>query len=85
MNGRDSIQSLLVLRKLTRAMTEATRVQMTEHLTTLTPLLRPKIVLGRTFKEARRNRTAGRTRHSRSCRRSTRPLPPRSLSACHAS
>jgi hypothetical protein len=46
MNGRDSIQSLLVLRKLTRAITDAVRVQMTEYLRTLTPLLRPKAILG---------------------------------------
>jgi hypothetical protein len=46
MSGRDSIQSLLVLRKLTRAITDAVRVQMTEYLRTLTPLLRPKAVLG---------------------------------------
>jgi hypothetical protein len=46
MSGRDSVQSLLVLRKLTRAITDAVRVQMTEYLRTLTPLLRPKAVLG---------------------------------------
>jgi hypothetical protein len=46
MDGRDSIQSLLVLRKLTRAVTDAVRVQMTEHLRTLTPLMRPKALLG---------------------------------------
>ena len=46
MSGRDSVQSLLVLRKLTRAITDAVRVQMTEYLKTLTPLLRPKAVLG---------------------------------------
>jgi hypothetical protein len=46
MNGRDGVQSLLVLRKLTRAITDAVRVQMTEYLKTLTPLLRPKAVLG---------------------------------------
>ena len=46
MNGRDSIQSLLALRKLTRAITDAVRVQMTEYLKTLTPLLRPSAVLG---------------------------------------
>jgi hypothetical protein len=46
MNGRDSVQSLLVLRKLTRAVTDVVRVQMTEYLRTLTPLLRPKAVLG---------------------------------------
>ena len=46
MDGRDSIQSLLALRKLTRAITDVVRVQMTEYLKTLTPLLRPKAVLG---------------------------------------
>jgi hypothetical protein len=46
MDGRDSVQSLLVLRKLTRAITDVVRVQMTEYLKTLSPLLRPKAVLG---------------------------------------
>jgi hypothetical protein len=46
MNGRDGVQSLLVLRKLTRAITDAVRVQMTDYLKALTPLLRPKSVLG---------------------------------------
>src|SRR3954469_15213716 len=46
MDGRDGVQSLLVLRKLTRAITDVVRVQMTEYLKTLTPLLRPKSVLG---------------------------------------
>jgi hypothetical protein len=46
MDGRDSIQSLLALRKLTRAITDAVRVQMTEYLKTLTPLMRPKALLG---------------------------------------
>jgi hypothetical protein len=46
MDGRDNIQSLLVLRKLTRAITDVVRVQMTEYLRTLTPLLRPKAILG---------------------------------------
>jgi hypothetical protein len=46
MDGRDSVQSLLVLRKLTRAITDAVRVQMTEYLRVLAPLLRPKAVLG---------------------------------------
>jgi len=46
MKGRDSIQSLLVLRKLTRSITDVVRVQMTEYLRTLTPLLRPKALLG---------------------------------------
>src|SRR4029453_144562 len=46
MVGRDNVQSLLVLRKLTRAVTDVVRVQMTEYLKVLTPLLRPKAVLG---------------------------------------
>ena len=46
MDGRDSTQSLLVLRKLTRAIADVVRAQMTEHLATLAPLLRPKMVLG---------------------------------------
>ena len=46
MNAGDGVQSLLVLRKLTRAITDVVRVQMTEYLKTMTPLLRPKAVLG---------------------------------------
>ena len=46
MDGRDSTQSLLVLRKLTRAIADTVRAQMTEYLATLAPLLRPKMVLG---------------------------------------
>ena len=46
MDGRDSTESLLVLRKLTRAIADAVRAQMTEYLATLAPLLRPKMVLG---------------------------------------
>ncbi|HTU99748.1 MAG TPA: hypothetical protein VMF13_04365 [Luteitalea sp.] len=46
MDGRDSIQSLLVLRKVTRAIAETVRAQMVEYLTVLSPLLRPKLVLG---------------------------------------
>ena len=46
MDGRDSTQSLLVLRKLTRAIADSVRAQMTEYLATLAPLLRPKMILG---------------------------------------
>jgi hypothetical protein len=46
MDGRDSTQSLLVLRKLTRAIADSVKAQMTEYLATLAPLLRPKMVLG---------------------------------------
>jgi hypothetical protein len=41
-----SIQKLLVLRKLTRAISDLLRNQMKEHLATLAPLLRPRAVLG---------------------------------------
>jgi hypothetical protein len=46
MKERDGVQSLLVLRKLTRAITDVVRVQMMEYLKVLTPLLKPKAVLG---------------------------------------
>jgi hypothetical protein len=46
MDGRDNIQTLLALRKLTRAVADSLRAQMVEYLATLTPLLRPKAVLG---------------------------------------
>jgi hypothetical protein len=46
MDGRDSIDSLLVLRKLTRAISDVLRGQVVEYLATLTPLLRARAVLG---------------------------------------
>ena len=46
MNGREGTQSLLILRKLTRAIADSVRAQMTEDPATLAPLLRPKMVLG---------------------------------------
>jgi hypothetical protein len=46
MSGRDNTQSLLALRKLTRAITEAVRAEMVGHLSTLTPLFVPTTVLG---------------------------------------
>ena len=46
MNEGDGVQSLLVLRKLTRAITDAVRVQMTAYLKVLSPLVRPKALLG---------------------------------------
>jgi hypothetical protein len=46
MDGRDSTESLLVLRKLTRTIADIVRAQMTEYLATFAPLLRPKLVLG---------------------------------------
>ena len=47
MDGRDNTKSLLVRRKLTRAIADALRGQLTEHLTTLTPILRPEMVFGK--------------------------------------
>lgn len=46
MYERDTVKSLLVLRKLTRAIADAARSHLTEYLTTLTPLLQPQGVLG---------------------------------------
>ena len=46
MDGRDNIQSLLVRRKLTRAIADVARAQMLEYLGVLAPLLRPRTVLG---------------------------------------
>ncbi|AMY08132.1 hypothetical protein LuPra_01320 [Luteitalea pratensis] len=46
MDGRDSIQSLLVRRKLTRAIADVARAQMLGYLAVLAPLLRPRAVLG---------------------------------------
>jgi hypothetical protein len=40
------MQSLLVLRKLTRAIAEVARDQLVDYLTTLTPLMRAETVLG---------------------------------------
>jgi hypothetical protein len=46
MTGADSVKSLLVLRKLTRAIADVARAQLQEHLATLTPLLQPQGVFG---------------------------------------
>jgi hypothetical protein len=46
MTGRDSVSSLRVLRKLTRAIADTAKAQLTEYLATLTPLLQPQIVFG---------------------------------------
>ncbi len=46
MSERDGIQSLLVLRKLTRAIADAVRAQVSEQLNTVAPLFRPQTVLG---------------------------------------
>jgi len=57
MDGRDSTQSLLVLRKVTRAIAESVRAQMTEYLATLAPLLRPKTVLGEYIEDGSKEST----------------------------
>jgi hypothetical protein len=57
MDGRDSTQSLLVLRKLTRAIADVVRAQMTEYLATLAPLLRPKMVFGDYFEDGSKEST----------------------------
>jgi hypothetical protein len=57
MNGRDTIQSLLVLRKLTRAITDVVRAQMVDYLGTLTPLFRPTSVLGDNIKGGQKEMT----------------------------
>src|SRR5262245_52322191 len=46
MGERDSIQSLLARRKLTRAIADFVRAELTQHLATLTPLFQPHTVLG---------------------------------------
>ena len=47
MDRRDKIQSLLVLRKLTRAIADVLRSQLSDHLTALTPVLRPEMMFGK--------------------------------------
>jgi len=46
MEERNDIQKLLVLRRLTRGISDLLRGQMKEYLSTLAPLLRPKVVFG---------------------------------------
>lgn len=46
MAERENIQSLLVRRKLTRAIADFVRTELTRHLATLTPLFQPQTVLG---------------------------------------
>src|SRR5436190_7574094 len=45
-NGPQSIQSILDLRKVTRAVADTLRPQLLDYLATLTPLFRPKSVFG---------------------------------------
>src|SRR4030095_14133511 len=54
MSGRESISSLLVLRKLTREIADTVRAQLQEYLTTLAPLLRPETVFGEYIEGNRR-------------------------------
>jgi hypothetical protein len=46
MAERDTIQTLLMRRKLTRAIADVVRAELTAHLATLTPLFQPHAVLG---------------------------------------
>ena len=46
MAERDSIQSLLLRRKLTRTISDFVRSELTQHLATLTPLFQPHTLLG---------------------------------------
>jgi hypothetical protein len=50
-----NIPSLLVLRKLTRAISTTLRTQLTEHLTALTPVLRPEMVFGKYIQGGQRD------------------------------
>lgn len=54
-----SLQRLLTLRKLTRAITDVLRGQMKEHLATIAPLLRPKTVFGEYIKSSTREMVPG--------------------------
>jgi hypothetical protein len=54
MTGHESVKSLLVLRKLTRAIADVARAQVTEYLATLTPLLQPQAVFGEYIQGAQR-------------------------------
>lgn len=57
MTSRDSVKSLLAQRKLTRAIADAVRGQVSEHLTTLTPLLQPQGVFGDYIQAPQRDAT----------------------------
>jgi hypothetical protein len=57
MDGRESIQSILVLRKVTRAIAEEARSRVLEYLTTLGPLIRPETVFAEHIQGARREST----------------------------
>jgi len=52
--GADT-SSLLVLRKLTRSISAALRAQLVEHVTTLTPILRPEIAFGKHIQGGQRD------------------------------
>ena len=57
MDARESIQSILVLRKVTRAIADAARSQVLEYLTALGPLLRPETVFAEHIQGGRREST----------------------------
>jgi hypothetical protein len=54
-DGPENTQSLLVLRKLTRAIASAQRTKLTEHLAAMTPLLRPETVFGKLIQGAQKD------------------------------
>lgn len=59
MDENFNIQKLLLLRKITRAVSDLLRAQMREHLTTLAPLVRPKTVLGDYIQSSSKDATRG--------------------------
>jgi hypothetical protein len=54
MSGRD-IQSLLAQRRVTRAISEAVRAELSQHVSVLTPLLRPEAVFSEYIEGGRRD------------------------------
>ena len=52
--GADT-SSIVVLRKLTRSISAALRTQLVEHVTTLTPILRPEIAFGKHVQNGQRD------------------------------
>jgi hypothetical protein len=54
MSGRD-IQSLLAQRRVTRAVSEAVRTELSQHVSVLTPLLRPEAVFSEYIEGGRRD------------------------------
>ena len=59
MENRNDIQKLLVLRRLTRTISDLLRGQMKEYLSTLAPLLHPKVVFGDYIQSSRKESVKG--------------------------